>query len=957
MPKGVKRIKIIKGAYNPKTEVLGEKITVNFDQNNKEILFLVSEWFEHTTPKEKQGQVRWFVQNEKRTILKKEVLPSSSPFHFTIEKKLCGNYLFYVEASLSDNRANKGNTGVYIQGKCQAKIVSTKWARESEGKSIKNNKKQDYICYGHPVFLHLETEGLNNHNLTIEIWNRRHFLYDNEKICSYSNVMVKDGRVILAILDTFNWKSRVKGMMLDVEEFFIKVKDNTTNKYIKNDKGDDYFATFLNIKNKVVSSKTEPPKSITPSKVGELDKNKESYHTCRFKEIIVKDNDEYFTVFKDGKTSSKKVPAEKTVKNNVYFDFDKSDIRSDAKNILNDILEFLLFNQHLEMVLTGHADDRGSLDYNQALSERRAKAVKDFFVSGGLDPNRIKISGKGESEPAAKGNTEEAYQKNRRVEIDFRYFEYNQDALIYETIAGNSLKYKKLEIKIGEWSDKACFRNPKHQKNTVIVKKFGQVVATKKESQFSQLVFAKHENFPNNYFYLLVDFLNPKAIIYTSEAYRINSCAYFANPNKATLEVRTYPDVVWIGHFQYNYGKEKPSYYFHQKEQFSDLTIGITDVLNELKQSIFYKIWAIVAPLHFILEQLLINYIEEQAKDFVYGLHTIHNRTLEKKGTKVSLVGKQTNIIKETSYTRYLAAAAIYELVAIGIIIDLLLIYLTRGKNLGNKLKKISKMARNGKAVLKKLDDAGVELIPPSIAINAGMYYQKQENGKVALIYEANLKADPILAVNFKREFNLLELLQKGRDINTAKYPKANENKENNKLIVENFKKKNVFNIIGNIEIRGDLIFEDNVRYNMLTNTYTFDEKMQNLKTTKKDERTLTEKITFKAMIEVKFRAEFTLLKIKTKVEAEAGAEINGEASLKLKYGVNKEENKSFFVDLSLHCSGIKGTYWGKINVENSLLGKILEYPKNKEKEKVPFTLIEGFDLPISKVELFKSQA
>lgn len=948
MPKGVKRIKIIKGAYSPKTEVLGEKITVNFDQNNKEILFLVSEWFEHTTPKEKQGQVRWFIQNEKRTILKKEVLPSSSPFHFTIEKKLCGNYLFYVEASLSDNRANKGNTGIYIQGKCQAKIVSTKWARESEGKSIKNNKKQDYICYGHPVFLDLETEGLNNHNLTIEIWNRRHFLYDNEKICSYSNVMVKDGRVILAILDTFNWKSRVKGMMLDVEEFFIKVKDNTTKKYIKNDKGDDYFATFLNIKNKEVSSKTEPPKSITPSKVGELDKNKESYHTCRFKEIIVKDNDEYFTVFKDGKPSSKKASAEKTVKNNVYFDFDKSDIRSDAKNILNDILDFLLFNQHLEMVLTGHADDRGSLDYNQALSERRAKAVKDFFVSGGLDPNRIKISGKGESEPAAKGNTEEAYQKNRRVEIDFRYFEYNQDALIYETIAGNSLKYKKLEIKIGEWSDKACFRNPKHQKNTVIVKKFGQVVATKKESQFSQLVFAKHENFPNDYFYLLVNFFNPKAIIYTSEAYHINSCAYFANPNKATLEVRTYPDVVWIGHFQYNYGKEKPSYYFHQKEQFSDLTIGITDVLNELRQSVFYKIFEIISPLGFILADSILDYIEEQAKDFVYGLHTIHNRTLEKRGTKVSLVGKQTNLIKETSYTRYVAAAAIFQLVVIGIIIDLLLIYLTRGRNLVGKIKKISKMVRNGKAVLKKLDDAGVEFIPPSIAINAGMYYQKQENGKVALIYEANLKADPVLAVNFKREFNLLELLQKGRDIKNAKYPKANENEENNKLIVENFKEKNVFNIIGNIEIRGDLIFEDNVRYNMLTNTYTFDEKMQNLKTTAKNERTLTGKITFSAEIKGKIDAEF----IFTKVKAEVGAEINGEASLKLKYGVNKEENKSFFVDLSLHCSGIKGSYWGKLKVTNRFIGELF----NKSKY-VPFTLIEKFDLPISKVELFKSQA
>ena len=519
--------------------------------------------------------------------------------------------------------------------------------------------------------------------------------------------------------------------------------------------------------------------------------------------------------------------------------------------------------------------------------------------------------------------------------------------MIYETIAGNSLKQKKIEIKIGEWSDKACFRNPKHQKNTVIVKEFGQVVATKKGSEFSQLVFAKHENFPNNYFYLLVDFFNPWATIYTSEAYHINSCAYFANPNKATLEVRTYPDVVWIGHFQYNYGKEKPSYYFHQKEQFSDLTIGITDVLNELKQSVFYKIFEIIRPLEFILADLILGYIEEQAKDFVYGLHTIHNRTLEKKGTEVSLVGKQTNLIKETSYTRYVAAAAIFQLVVIGIIIDLLLIYLTRGRNLVGKIKKISKMVRNGKAVLKKLDDAGVEFIPPSIAINAGMYYQKQENGKVALIYEANLKADPILAVNFKREFNLLELLQKGRDIKNAKYPKANENKENNRLIVENFKEKNVFNIIGNIEIRGDLIFEDNVRYNMLTNTYTFDEKMQNLKTTKKDERTLTEKITFSAEIKGKIEAEF----IFTKVKAEVGAEINGVASLKLKYGVNKEENKSFFVDLSLHCSGIKGTYWGEISV--NLWGSL----GWKSKKEVPFTLIEGFDLPVSKVELFKSQA
>ena len=65
------------------------------------------------------------------------------------------------------------------------------------------------------------------------------------------------------------------------------------------------------------------------------------------------------------------------------------------------------------------------------------------------------------------------------------------------------------------------------------------------------------------------------------------------------------------------------------------------------------------------------------------------------------------------NYTRYVAAAAIFQLVVIDIIIDLLLIYLTRGRNLVGKIKKISKMVQNGKAMLKKLDDAGVELIPP----------------------------------------------------------------------------------------------------------------------------------------------------------------------------------------------------------------------------------------------------
>ena len=120
------------------------------------------------------------------------------------------------------------------------------------------------------------------------------------------------------------------------------------------------------------------------------------------------------------------------------------------------------------MRLSGHADDRGSLDYNQALSERRAKAVKDFFANGGLDKNRIKTQGFGEVNPAVAGKTEEAYKKNRRVEIDFSYLEYNQDAIVYETISPNAKKPKDITINIVNRSDRACFRKEKHNNNSTI---------------------------------------------------------------------------------------------------------------------------------------------------------------------------------------------------------------------------------------------------------------------------------------------------------------------------------------------------------------------------------------------------------------------------------------------------------------------------------------------------------
>src|SRR5690606_33594364 len=74
---------------------------------------------------------------------------------------------------------------------------------------------------------------------------------------------------------------------------------------------------------------------------------------------------------------------------------------------------------NLETLLaTGHTDSIGTEQYNQGLSERRANSVKDYLVSKGIDPNRIYVEGKGETQPVASNATREGRAQNRRVEIE-----------------------------------------------------------------------------------------------------------------------------------------------------------------------------------------------------------------------------------------------------------------------------------------------------------------------------------------------------------------------------------------------------------------------------------------------------------------------------------------------------------------------------------------------------------
>ena len=108
---------------------------------------------------------------------------------------------------------------------------------------------------------------------------------------------------------------------------------------------------------------------------------------------------------------------EKIVLRGVHFDFNKANIRADAKPILDQAAATLKEHDGVAVTVEGHTDNIGSDAYNQKLSVRRAEAVRDYLAGQGVPTSRMTVVGKGESEPVATNDTEDGRAQNRRVEL------------------------------------------------------------------------------------------------------------------------------------------------------------------------------------------------------------------------------------------------------------------------------------------------------------------------------------------------------------------------------------------------------------------------------------------------------------------------------------------------------------------------------------------------------------
>lgn len=108
---------------------------------------------------------------------------------------------------------------------------------------------------------------------------------------------------------------------------------------------------------------------------------------------------------------------EPLVLDDVFFDFDKYDIKSEYKKVLAGNAELILDSADSDILIEGHCDERGTNEYNLALGEKRAKAVMDFYTAYGIPSNRLSIVSYGEERPFAFEHSEEAWTKNRRAHM------------------------------------------------------------------------------------------------------------------------------------------------------------------------------------------------------------------------------------------------------------------------------------------------------------------------------------------------------------------------------------------------------------------------------------------------------------------------------------------------------------------------------------------------------------
>lgn len=280
--------------------------SIKQEREGSSIYLDIDTWFEGTTESEKNnGNVVWrCYSQDKKNLLKESVTKAKDTFVIKIPPKLAGSYKYYIEASLIENKkSNISPASIYVSGYATKKIVASKWCTKAGGEDV---RKEHFFSYGDPIFLELETEGLNGDRLIIEFYRNikgGKGSSDDQLFYTYNNANVVDGKISVEINNTYEWFKKneesqwlktFKNYFKKIDKFYIKVK-TLEGKYITDGK-DAIHARFLRIQNKI-SSTSVGKLNNTSTKVGTPEINIERYEPCRYEKIIIKDKDSNNNIF------------------------------------------------------------------------------------------------------------------------------------------------------------------------------------------------------------------------------------------------------------------------------------------------------------------------------------------------------------------------------------------------------------------------------------------------------------------------------------------------------------------------------------------------------------------------------------------------------------------------------------------------------------------------------------
>lgn len=545
MPVGIEKVVIVEG-------VSKTSAPRNFEIKANETVE-VKAIYHDGTPKGMQGHAQWIIRP-------KEGIPYTKSDQegkigdtrgITVKPKFCGPKQHIIEAFL-DTPINRYPTQLTFRAIAPQKIVSTKWSKTNGGSDI----RESAIKYGDDVWLNIQTEGLNGATLVLDIYNRQ--TGSDKKVTSIGGVQCIHGEVNLQIKNTYTWRAGTGIWTSSKEEFYVKLKVQGTTKTLVDDKKQDIHARYLKIEDEIVTRQVEKAQNARPAIVGESEINVERYELCRFRKIVVADDKKDIPLFEEGKLQlDTKQKSEFQVSEVIHFDLDKSEIRNDAKSVLDGIVRLLLDNPYVPAELGAHCDVRASDEYNDKLSQRRAASAREYLVSKGVSRKVITARGYGKRRLLINGNdiSEEEHQQNRRLTIRFKIFGGNAESIVFETIAPDESKKKKIAFTIDTYNTDKCLRrgtNLAHDTKDV------KVIELTSQGQKGPFVYdgtskIEHQVYSN----LSISVLKIDALKYiwphksstNNFNFHIHSCRYYTNKEKAAVIVKTYPDIKWDFHF------------------------------------------------------------------------------------------------------------------------------------------------------------------------------------------------------------------------------------------------------------------------------------------------------------------------------------------------------------------------------------------------------------------------